>query len=214
MQEVLIFAFFCRLATQEAKDLYESYQENDSVSNSVHVRDILNAKNIKISDLLLLHNDSFITLPPQIRCASHTINLVCAKDFFNSLRNAEYATLRYNYEKVEKKCSQIWKYQNQSSTKADFIKNKLGKYLTTPAITRWNSLYDSFCDILEISKTKKNALNVICDNMKIEKFSDDEITFLQHFCDVSYFVFHATVEPAYKKLHCVTKKVSYKRVFF
>lgn len=89
-------------------------------------------KSIEISEFLANSEESY-RLPPQHRCASHTLNLVSTID-------ATCADTDTNYKGISRrafaKCQAIFNKQNQSSVAADMIKKSLGKYLKIPNATR------------------------------------------------------------------------------
>ena len=89
-----------------------------------------------------------IKLPKHYRCAAHTISLVGGvnlhkvniKGWTNQQMNA--------WERMYSKCQAIWTRQSRSPQARTAIKDILGKLLRTPSLTRWNSIIDSFIDIV------------------------------------------------------------------
>lgn len=89
-------------------------------------------ESVEISEFLANSEESY-RLPPQQRCASHTLNLVSTID-------AACAETDTNYKGISRrafaKCQAIFNKQNQSSVAADMVKKSLGKYLKVPNATR------------------------------------------------------------------------------
>ncbi|XP_055837243.1 uncharacterized protein LOC129905723 [Episyrphus balteatus] len=149
------------------------------------IRGISRAEDKNICDILSLYDEGrFITMPTHIRCATHTLNLISSADFNRALRTDFSEELKTIYSNMETKCSSIWNIQNRSSQKADVIKTKMGKYFKTPGMTRWNSLYDSFQDMNLGLKKKFNEFKVMCETIKVDAFSEEEIAFLANLCDI------------------------------
>lgn len=89
-------------------------------------------ESVEISEILATNEESY-RLPPQQKCASHTLNLVSTID-------TTCAEADINYKGISRrtfaKCQAIFNRQNQSSVAADMVKKSLGKYLKVPNATR------------------------------------------------------------------------------
>lgn len=96
----------------------------------------------------------FSTLPRHLRCASHTLNLSLSGDILKSI--AASPELKKIHDTVMKKCNRLWRSANRPKS-AEIIHNILGHTLSRPGVTRWNSLYDCWNQILTI-RTKCNEL--------------------------------------------------------
>lgn len=89
-------------------------------------------ESVEISEFLANSEENY-RLPPQQRCASHTLNLVTTVDTACAEKDISYKAIS---RRAFAKCQAIFNKQNQSSVVADMIKNNLGKYLKVPNATR------------------------------------------------------------------------------
>jgi hypothetical protein len=62
---------------------------------------------------------------------------------------------------------------------ADVIKTNLGLYLKTPNQTRWNSWFDSSKCFLIYFKNSLSKFNKVCDVLKLNRFSKNDLGFLE-----------------------------------
>lgn len=85
-------------------------------------------------------------LPIRLKCAAHCLNSVGKTDAVKALNNPQYAKL---YCKVMAKLNLLWKYCGHRK-KAELIKTYIGKVLLRPHRIRWNALYDSVSQMLNI----------------------------------------------------------------
>lgn len=123
-------------------------------------------------------------LPQHIRCAAHTLNLVASVDTKLALEDSVY---KKQSRMIDAKLQALWNSQNRSSLTADRIKIKIGRYLPTPVVTRWNSYFDCCVVILEKYSTLKKEFESIFDYVKIQHLKESEIEFLTEYCAVSLF---------------------------
>jgi hypothetical protein len=120
--------------------------EEDAIEY-VHVADILEQGS---------EQDSLYKLPEHLRCAAHTMNLVCTKDVKAVLDK----DLRHQ-SAVEEKANELWKKQRASPSLMEIVVKYMGKRLVTPGQTRWNSKYDALCclsSLMEDEKTRQVIL--------------------------------------------------------
>ena len=82
-----------------------------------------------------------INLPKHIRRASHILSLIATSDVKNVIQ--KNTALRSKHSN----CTTLWKKVGRP-TSAEIIKEVLGHTLSYPGV-RWNSLYDSFCQIID-----------------------------------------------------------------
>ncbi|KAE9521781.1 hypothetical protein AGLY_017832 [Aphis glycines] len=110
-------------------------------------------------------------------CASHTLNLIATADI-------EKASM-LNYKKQSRltfsKCQALWNKQNRSSQIADTIIMNLGVYLKTPNQTRWNCWFDSLKFLLLHFKNSSSKFTKVCDALKLNRFSKNDIEFLEEY---------------------------------
>lgn len=121
--------------------------------------------NISDSDSnLLLSEQPELRLPRQIRCSAHTLNLCIIGDMIRAINND--TVLSAIPKDVMPKYSTLWKTAIRPKS-AEMIDHTFGPALKRSGETRWNSLYDSLRQILNIKDKmadlakflrKKNAL--------------------------------------------------------
>ncbi|XDV45301.1 hypothetical protein PO909_013419 [Leuciscus waleckii] len=95
------------------------------------------------------------TLPPHLRCASHTLNLIC---------------------------SALWTKASRSTVAAELVESLCGKKLMVPTVTRWNSFHNAVARITEISRPQ---LTTLCSQLGVRAFSEREYKFLVEYCTVT-----------------------------
>ncbi|XP_043270948.1 uncharacterized protein [Venturia canescens] len=86
-------------------------------------------------------------LPRHCKCASHTMNLIASTDVPKAI--ARNDPLKRKHNCVLKKCSLLWKLL-RSPKKRETLKTELGIAIQRPVVTRWNSSYDCFKQLLGI----------------------------------------------------------------
>jgi len=124
-------------------------------------------------------------LPPHMRCASHTYNLVATADAEKALLNDPYFGEEYCL--VMHKCRTIWNKQNQSTQVADAIRDHFQKKLKTPGATRWNSVYDSVECLIKLLPTTEaiHEFNAIIGvPHKLPQIIGNDIKFLKNYVAV------------------------------
>ena len=123
--------------------------------------------------------DAQITLPPHYRCASHTINLISTTDVKKHLESSTES--RAVYMSSMAKCSGLWTKASRSTVAAEAVEEASDRKLLVPSSTRWNSLYEAVCRVIEINAAERNSL---CLQFGIRCMSEKEVQFLQEYCVV------------------------------
>lgn len=79
------------------------------------------------------------------------------------------------------KCTHLWNKSGRPKS-AEIIKNILGRYLSYPGVTRWNSYYDSIKQILE----EKVKLNTLYEALSIKNFclKENEVEYLEEYVKI------------------------------
>jgi hypothetical protein len=93
------------------------------------------------------------TLPPHMRCAAHTLNLVATVDTEQAMEDEDF---KIAYKHAMDKARGLWNAQCRSTLSADNFKQELGRKLVVPNVTRWNSTYDAVKVLNVLLTTKRN----------------------------------------------------------
>jgi len=78
------------------------------------------------------------------------------------------------------KCQAIWTIVHRSTKDADAVKqicSDEGKCFLVPCATRWNSMYDAVCRVLEL----KDKLNEVCSALELPKLKTTDVDFLTEY---------------------------------
>ncbi|XP_073694418.1 uncharacterized protein [Garra rufa] len=118
------------------------------------------------------------TLPPHLRCASHTLNLISTVDIEKWLT----VTNKTIYRSATAKCSALWTKASRSTVAAELVQSLCGKKLVVPTVTRWNSFHNAVARITEISIPQ---LTTLCSQLGVRAFSEREYKFLVEYCTVT-----------------------------
>ncbi|CAM4537339.1 unnamed protein product [Leuciscus chuanchicus] len=118
------------------------------------------------------------TLPPHLRCASHTLNLISTVDIEKWLT----VTNKTIYRSATAKCSALWTKASRSTVAAELVESLCGKKLMVPTVTRWNSFHNAVARITEISRPQ---LTTLCSHLGVRAFSEREYKFLVEYCTVT-----------------------------
>ncbi|XP_051800722.1 uncharacterized protein LOC127532731 [Acanthochromis polyacanthus] len=124
-------------------------------------------------------SDGEYTLPPHLRCASHTLNLISNNDVNKWLSaNAEAKSV---FRSATAKCSALWTKCSRSTVASELVENICKRKLIIPVTTRWNSFHDALTCILTIPVPQ---LNHLCAQLDIRVLSEREHKFLSEYCSV------------------------------
>ncbi|KAF7198979.1 putative LOC107373015-like protein, partial [Nothobranchius furzeri] len=132
-----------------------------------------------VSDVLSTAADEGIVLPPHLRCASHTLNLISCSDVDKWLLSNP--TTKNIYRSATAKCTALWSKASRSTLASEIVGDTVGKKLLVPCSTRWNSFYDAVARIIEMPTSD---LNTISDRLELKCFSEKELQFLKEYCAV------------------------------
>lgn len=130
-----------------------------------------------VAQTLSTDYDGQFSLPPHLRCASHTLNLIF-HDVEKWLTANESKVI---YRSAISKCSALWTKANRSSVASELVDNFFKKKLIVPTSTRWNSFHDALSRITDIPVAE---LNTVCAQFGIKCFNDREYLFLKEYCIV------------------------------
>ena len=111
-----------------------------------------------------------------MRCAAHTLNLICTTDADKALtEDKPYSRI---YHGSFAKCQALWNAVKRRSKAADTIKEICsGKMIICPCPTRWNFKFDAVSRLLELN----DKLSAICDALNIPRLKPVELDFLTEY---------------------------------
>jgi len=126
---------------------------------------------VSISDIIeQADTDSDLYLPPQLRCAAHTLNLIATTDADKAVTDKPYSRI---FHGSFAKCQALWNTIHRSSKAADTVKELCsGKMVICPCPTRWNSKFDALSRLLELT----DQLPAICDALNIPRLPSSWIS--------------------------------------
>nr|XP_055057217.1 uncharacterized protein LOC129441571 [Misgurnus anguillicaudatus] len=153
---------------------FRMFQQSDSDEESDEDEEVTFTD---VEQTLLTDFDGQFSLPPHLRCASHTLNLVF-HDVEKWLKANESKII---YRSAVSKCSAMWTKANRSSVASELVENFFKKKLIVPTSTRWNSFHDALSRITDIPVAE---LNTVCTQFGIKCFTDREYLFLKEYCIV------------------------------
>lgn len=78
-------------------------------------------------------DEEVLTLPNHLRCAAHTLNLICTSDVKKTMENN--LDLKTRHENTLKKCVVIWNKQS-SPKQYEIMRKHLDRDLHRPVVTR------------------------------------------------------------------------------
>lgn len=136
----------------------------------------------KISDFRVIDSDSEsdkddVILPQQIKCFSHSLNLLATTDALKATDNASY---KKNYYSAFSKASALWNALSRSTYASDEAEEICKSKFKIPNKTRWNAYYDAVKKILE----KKTDINNLMEKLSIAKFKTSDILFFEEYIQV------------------------------
>lgn len=153
------------LSTENRTDVV--YEEQSSTENQDLVEDL----EVEFSEIQTQN------LSSQVRCASHTLNLVAMTDVAEAMQNKHYKKIQ---ESTFEKLNFLWKMSNTQKGSQEIVEI-LGSSLTKPNNTRWNSFFDSLNDLRKKDFEKINrALRVLGS----ETFLNTEIEFINEYLTI------------------------------
>ncbi|KAJ6648110.1 hypothetical protein Bhyg_03335 [Pseudolycoriella hygida] len=157
-----------------------------------------------LASLLAESNSGEIFLPPQKRCASHSLCLVLTTDVKlkkpKKKKNAapkrrekeltaserEFNEFRETVlDPVLEKCQKLFNKQSNSPKAADLVHSYLHRYLVTPSPTRWNSMFDSVSLVSELLDEKPKEMESVMTGLGLEKFSSRDREILKEYIEVT-----------------------------
>ncbi|ODM88628.1 putative AC9 transposase [Orchesella cincta] len=120
--------------------------------------------------------DTGIVLPPHLRCASHTLNLIMTQNLEKVTKGREKAKTQFKklLRDSFSKCHAVWNKVGRSVKSSELVRNLLGKNLIRPVATRWNSTFDAVTRLLEF----RDKLDAMFEVLGVTKLNPLEVEFL------------------------------------
>uniref|UniRef100_A0AAY5KS23 HAT C-terminal dimerisation domain-containing protein n=1 Tax=Esox lucius TaxID=8010 RepID=A0AAY5KS23_ESOLU len=132
-----------------------------------------------VADVLDTSTEEGIVLPPHLRCASHTLNLISCSDVEKWLLSNPGT--KGIYRSATAKCTALRSKASRSTLASELVGDVVGKKLLVPCSTRWNSFYDVVARIVEIPMTD---LSTISNRLELKCIGEREFQFLREYCAI------------------------------
>ncbi|ODM87338.1 Zinc finger BED domain-containing protein 1 [Orchesella cincta] len=118
--------------------------------------------------------DTGIVLPPHLRCASHTLNLIMTQNLEKVTKGREKAKTQFKklLRDSFSKCHAVWNKVGRSVKSSELVRNLLGKNLIRPVATRWNSTFDAVTRLLEF----RDKLDAMFEVLGVTKLNPLEVS--------------------------------------
>ncbi|KAL4009585.1 hypothetical protein ACER0C_003437 [Sarotherodon galilaeus] len=153
---------------------FRMFQKSDSDEESEEDEEVTFTD---VEQTLSTESEGQFSLPPHLRCASHTLNLI----FHDVEKWLQANEAKFIYRSATSKCSAMWTKASRSSGASELVDNFFKKKLIVPVSTRWNSFHDALSRITDIPLAE---LNTVCTQFGIKCFTDREYLFLKEYCIV------------------------------
>ncbi|XP_071573305.1 uncharacterized protein [Temnothorax nylanderi] len=164
---VKAFTVFAECEGSQTTTILSQNKDDEVVYSSV--TDVLNQSE---------QSENTYSLPPHLRCAAHTLNLVAVHDAESACDDAQYKKIMRS---TMAKCSAAWNKASRSTQAAEVVRNKCNLTLIVPNATRWNSTFYAMERIHRIATQAEGLLNEICEQIGVAIFRPAEITFIAEF---------------------------------
>ena len=170
--------------TDNASNFKKAFKEFGVEVDSVHVvheleeesalpeEEELDVVEMPEGDLAGENDQPHFSLPPQQKCAAHTMSLIS----INALKNAEMDnTFKKLNRSMMGKVTALWNKVSRSPAASERAFNILKRHFVSPCPTRWNSLYDS---LQFINQQNQSSLDQVFDQLELPKLTSLDRAFL------------------------------------
>ena len=124
-----------------------------------------------------------VQLPPHLRCACHSLNLIATKDAQDAELDSQFKKL---HRSSSAKATAIGNKSSRSVQTAEAIVEICKQALVKPNQTRWNSWYMAIQRLVKINKDDTRALALLCERIKLPRYHIFYVCLKYRFC-VWYF---------------------------
>ncbi|KAM4597871.1 uncharacterized protein zbedx [Polymixia lowei] len=122
--------------------------------------------------------DMLLFLPTLQRCASHTLDLIVAEDFWQAVSQGPMCQLHYS---TMAKVFAIWSKSHHLQVAMDAAED-IGKMaLVVPSVIRWNVEY---CVVQKIVSLTERELIELCARLEVSGLQPEEMAFLREYATV------------------------------
>nr|XP_020634101.1 uncharacterized protein LOC110070727 isoform X1 [Pogona vitticeps]XP_020634104.1 uncharacterized protein LOC110070727 isoform X1 [Pogona vitticeps] len=132
--------------------------------------------------------EEFFCLPPQQRCASHTLNLVVTEDLQalipDSCKHSPVGPFKKHFRALVGKCSKLWSKQSQSEEIAEYIHQQCGTRLKVPDKTQWHSTFEALKQLNELLSTRPQKVDAVRDHCGVARITDAERLVLEEYTEI------------------------------
>ena len=139
-----------------------------------------------------------MNLPAHFRCASHRLNNVATTDVLAANDDFDFKRKSRN---AHSKCTALLNKQGRSSQASDNVREVCGKLFERPNDTRWNSHHRAMNGIKEAIDKSDDNLNGLMDKLGLPWFTEENITFIQEYCEV-FEPFATTLDILQREKNC------------
>lgn len=160
--------------------MFESHPDDGSDSDEPPDDEEEEVTFTDVAEALSTGSDETFSLPPHLRCASHTLNLISKNDLEKWLTSN--SDCKAVYRSAFAKCTALWTKTSRSTVASDQVEDVLKRKLIIPTATRWNSTHDALSLITEIPV---RDLNTIFSRLGLKGIAEREYQFLKEYCAVT-----------------------------
>ncbi|KAJ7303275.1 hypothetical protein JRQ81_012214 [Phrynocephalus forsythii] len=152
------------------------------------ISEILDADNEEEEETGEEEEEEFFCLPPQLRCASHTLNLVATEDLRDLLpdafKHSPWGPFKKHFRSLVGKCGKLWSRQGQSEEIAEFVRRQCGARLKVPDKTRWCSIFEALKQLQELLSTRPQNVDAIRDRCGVARMAEAELQVLEEYTEI------------------------------
>ncbi|XP_051510176.1 uncharacterized protein LOC127415457 [Myxocyprinus asiaticus] len=117
-------------------------------------------------------------LPPHLRCAEKTLNLIASKDLADAISKGWTHKI---HNSSTAKCTAIWHKACCSTEVADMVESITNMKFSVPRMNQWSSEYFAIQKIMSLTDSQ---LTELLDFLDVPHFTPDEVAYLKEYTDV------------------------------